>query len=84
MKTVSVEIVEQRRSTISVAEADRIAIERIRHHCDLQGATHIENGNLCREEEIRAGGHTSWETKILRAATPLDHAAFALLHKFGS
>ncbi len=80
MKTISVVIIEHRHSTISEAEADRIAVERIRHHCDLQGATHIDqNGNLCREDEIRAGGHSSWETKILRPATSLDHAAFAVV-----
>lgn len=82
MKTIPIEIVEHRRSTVTETEADRITIERIRHHCGLQGATHIdEKGNLCREEEIRAGGHSSWETKILRAATPLDHAALALVHR---
>lgn len=80
MKTVSVEIIERRRSTISAEEADRIAIERIRHHCDLQGATHIdENGNLCREEEIRAGGHSSWETKIIRKAANSDLASLLVI-----
>jgi hypothetical protein len=85
VNTVPVEIIERRRSTISVEEADRIAIERIRARCALQGATHIDDkSNLCREEEIRAGGHSSWETKILRPATALDHAAFLLFEKLQS
>ncbi len=76
---VPVEIMERRRSTITAEEADRIAIERIRHHCDLQGATHIKDGNLCREED-RAGGHSSWEMQTIRPAT-LNHAALAVLFR---
>jgi len=80
LKTLPVVIVEQRASTILAEDADRIAIERIRHHCHLQDATHIADGSLCREEEIRAGGHSSWEITMLRPATPLDHAVLLVLH----
>lgn len=84
MKTLPIEIIERRHTTISIEEADRIAAERIRTRCDLQGATHIENGNLCRGEEIRAGGHSSWENTIIRPATFLDRAALLLLEQFAN
>jgi hypothetical protein len=54
--TIPVEILERRLSTITADEADRLAIERIRHHCDLQGGTFIENGNLCAKKKSAPAG----------------------------
>ena len=78
-KTMDVEILERRTTTITIAEARRIAIERIRACCQLHGGTAIAHGELIYEQLVGAGDHSWFETVVVRPASDLDRAALNVI-----